>query len=526
MRPTDPLTPLRFSFLALHRQLEALGRWALEQTDPCPALRGEQAQLDAQQVALWDLLIPQLKQADQPMPLLGLVMLQLGLRQAGRQLRQLGLMLSGDKVIKPLRKRLPQVFVPLQRLLAALETGLTRQLTARELTDALGRLQPAVDQLRALLDKRLRAGQNTPLLLRHYRLLWQLERLEGPLTQAIEGLMSWQLGSPQRIEAARLLGELAEQLDTPLKLTPIPHTRSGALIHQLEGVEAILKQGDTHKLTGEHRNLRHWQARWPQLVPQVLGFENHGDQAALMLSAAQGHTLAHWLLQPDPAPFHQALGTLTRVLAELWRAPDEEAAPPPHHMAQLKQRLKAVWQVHPAFRQPPQRIADMAWPDLPQLIRRAARLEKHLPPVRAVPLHGDLNLDNILYDAETDRITFVDLNRAGQGDYSQDLSTLMVSLYRTPNYQPEIRRRIESSMVALHRFARQQGRALADTTPDARLAFGLARGLITSTRFIFEPWHARTLYQRGVLILHQLTRLTPQHLSNYRLSKELFHVEP
>ncbi len=526
MRPTDPLSPIHFSFLALHRQLEALGRWALHQDDPLEALHRARMELDAQQVALWDLLLPQLKATDAPMPLLGLVMLQLGLRQAGRQLHQLGLMLTADRVIKPVRKRLPRILTPLQRLLAALESGLTRQLVAHELTDALNRLHPPIDDLKALLDKRLKSGQNPLLVLRQQRLLWQLERLDGPLTQAIEGLMSWQLGSPQRIEAAQLLGALAERTEAPLKLTPIPHTRSGALVHQVQGRDAILKQGDARKLSGEHRNLKRWQARWPQLVPRVLHFDRHGNQAALMLAEAQGQTLAHWLLQPDGHTLQQALHTLLQELETLWRNPDQSAAPPPHHMAQLRQRLKAVWQVHPEFRTPPQRIAGCASPSLETLIRRAARLEKSLPAVRAVPIHGDLNLDNILFDPDSGRITLVDLNRAGSGDYSQDLSTLMVSFYRTPNHQSAVRRRIEQAMLSVLHFARRQGARLDDPAPDVRLALGLARGLITSTRFIYEPWHARVLFDRGRLLLTQLARLKPDKLRGWRLHRELFHAEP
>ncbi|HID01500.1 MAG TPA: hypothetical protein EYP05_09280, partial [Piscirickettsiaceae bacterium] len=357
MQPTDPLIPLRFSFLALHRQLEALGAWALHQDDPTGALNRNQAQLDAQQVALWDLLLPQLKAADNPMALLGLVMLQLGLRQTGRQLRQLGLMLTSEKIIKPVRKRLPQVFVPLQHLLTALEAGLERHLTGHELANALNQLAPPIAHLHAILDKRIKSGQNTRLLLQHMHLLWQLERLDEPLIQAIEGLMSWQLGSPQRIEAARLLGELAAQLQTPLKLTPIPHTRSGALVHHLQGAQAILKQGDARKLSGEHRNLKRWQARWPQLVPQVLAFENHGDQATLMLAQAQGQTLAHWLLQPNTRLFEAALKALLDELATLWQHGQNTPAAPPRHMAQLRQRIKAVWQVHPEFHTQTQQIA-------------------------------------------------------------------------------------------------------------------------------------------------------------------------
>ncbi|WP_294945898.1 phosphotransferase [Sulfurivirga sp.] len=520
MRPDHPHAPLHFSFLALHRQLEALGAWALHQSDPLDTLRSASAELDAQQVALWDLLAR--SQAGQDFTRNGLIILQAALRQAGRLLLQFGEMARERRVLKPLRKRLPQTFSPLQYLLRGLEEGLDHSQSATELESRLKPLRKAFKALHAVVDKRCRSGQNAPFLLAQYRLLWQLERIDAPLILAIEGLMTWQLGAPQRIEAASLLSQLEEGL----RLTAIPHTRSGALVHSIEREGAILKQGRSDKLAAEHRNLQRWQRRWPLLVPDVLHFETRKDQAALMLEAVSGETLEHWLIHPQDHAFEHGLQRLLHTLSELWQEERCKPVPPADFTGQLEARLKQVWRVHPEFRTTTLSLAGAELPGLDKLLKKARKVLQALPETCAVPLHGDLNLDNILYDPETDQITLVDLNRAGRGDYAQDLTTLMASAYRLPNYQRPVRQRIARALTAIHHFARQRGPKLNDTAVDARLALGFARGLITSTRFVYEPWHARRLFELGQLLLVQLSRLKPAQLSRYRLEESLFHELP
>lgn len=527
MKPTTPLAPLHFSFAALHRQLEALGRWCLHQDDPTRALQQARLDLDAQQVALWDLLSEALKDDARRMGALGLVQLQLGLRACGQQLAELAYLIEQGKLLKSLRKRLPSLFAPLQHLLRRLEEGLEQSLPADELDTALKALAPPLQSLHRLLDKRFKSGQNAPFLLRQYQWLWQLEALDGPLTIAIEGLMSWQLGSPQRLDAAVLLKPIHEQLGDTLHFEPIPHTRSGALVHEVSGPEQtlIVKQGAPDKLAKEHKRLQQWGKRWPERVPKVLAFDRNQAQAVMTLESAPGETLEHWLLAADETPFQAALDALLNTLDEMWQ-PGKGRADPPHFMAQLRRRLPDIYRVHPEFRASRQGIGELSIPTLEKLIARCARLEKKLPAPRAVPIHGDLNIDNVLYDPDSNTLTLIDLNRASQGDYLQDLAILMASFYRTPNYQRTIRRRIVTAMTRVHRFAHTVGPRLEDTAIDARLALGLARGLISSTRFIYEPWHAQRLFELGRVLLASVARCKAKTLSQYTLDEALFHEHP
>ena len=527
MKPTTPLAPLHFSFAALHRQLEALGRWCLHQDDPRRALQQAHLDLDAQQVALWDLLADELKNDSHRMAALGLVQLQLGLREAGRQLAELSRFIEHGKLLKSIRKRLPALFAPLQHLLRRLEEGLEQSLPPDELNDALQALYPPLQSLHRLLDKRFRSGQNAPFLLRQYQWLWQLETLDSALTTAIEGLMTWQLGSPHRLEAAVLLKPISDRIDGALRLEAIPHTRSGTLVHAVTGAQQsiIIKQGVPKKLAQEHKRLQQWARRWPERVPRVLSFEQNSAQAVMALESAPGETLEHWLLAEDDTPLRNGLTALLNTLDEMWQ-PGKKQAEPPRFMAQLRRRLPDIYRVHPDLRKPRQAIGEATVPTLEKLIARCARLEKKLPAPRAVPIHGDLNIDNVLYDPDSNTLTLIDLNRAREGDYIQDLAILMASFYRTPNYQRTIRQRIVTAMSRVHRFAHQVGPRLDDDAIDARLALGLARGLISSTRFIYEPWHARHLFELGMILLGSIARLKPRQLPHYILDEALFHEHP
>ncbi len=519
------LTPLRLSYLTLQHQLESLARWAVDQTSPLETLQKHQAQLDAYQVSLWSQLLEAIQKDQAPMAYLGLLEQQLGLRRCGHELIELGQLLTTHKVLKPVRKQIRATLSLLQQLFHRLNQGLEKQTSILDIEQELNQLAPPLHALKKLLEKRFKSGQNAPFMLHQYQILWQLQQLEGPIGIVIEGLMTWQLGSPQRLQAMSFLNTLTQQMPQPLHLRPIPYTHSGALIHAVEGADTIIKQGDHDKLRSERKNLKIWRKNWPQLVPEVIDFHRTGQEASLMMQKAAGETLEYWLMQPDPLPFQKGLEQLFDTLSSLWSTPDCAHKTHSSFMPQLIKRLPAILRAHPTFSRPAFNISGQTITELPKLIQQAAQLEKKLPSVCTVPIHGDLNLDNILYDPGTKRITFVDLNRAGKGDYIQELSTLMVSLFRIPNYHPVLRARIAQGMQATYTFAHRIGSNLQDTAIDAHLAFGLARGMLTSTRFIFEPWHARQLFERGDLLLQQLTRLKPKYLNTFTLEEQLFHAE-
>ena len=69
------------------------------------------------------------------------------------------------------------------------------------------------------------------------------------------------------------------------------------------------------------------------------------------------------------------------------------------------------------------------------------------------------------------------------------------------------------------RFADRNG----DETFELRLAFGLARSFVTSTRFILDTSLAKAMYLRGCYILERVLEQNRQQAADFKLPvKELF----
>ncbi len=138
-------------------------------------------------------------------------------------------------------------------------------------------------------------------------------------------------------------------------------------------------------------------------------------------------------------------------------------------------------------------------------------------------IHGDFNLDNIIFDPDSKRINFIDLHRSCDSDYVQDVSVFMVSNYRVPILDVNTRRRINRVVVAFHQFATRYAERNGDETFQIRLAFGLARSFITSTRFILDQSLADSMCQRGCYILERLLERNRKNAVGFSLPiKELF----
>ena len=66
------------------------------------------------------------------------------------------------------------------------------------------------------------------------------------------------------------------------------------------------------------------------------------------------------------------------------------------------------------------------------------------------------------------------------------------------------RRRIRYAATNLYQFAADFARQQEDDTFELRLAFGLARSFITSTRFILDDSLAKRMYLRGYYLLERI----------------------
>ena len=122
----------------------------------------------------------------------------------------------------------------------------------------------------------------------------------------------------------------------------------------------------------------------------------------------------------------------------------------------------------------------------------------------SVFIHGDFNINNIVYNHEEQRINYIDLHRSADSDYIQDVSVFLVSNFRLPLFGQEARERIEHVIADFLKFARAFGARHGDATFEARLGLGLARSLITSTRFELNKRFARDMFQRGTYLLGKI----------------------
>jgi hypothetical protein len=92
------------------------------------------------------------------------------------------------------------------------------------------------------------------------------------------------------------------------------------------------------------------------------------------------------------------------------------------------------------------------------------------------------------------------------------------------NFDPDVRKQISLSMERIYDFGADYARQIGDTDFHLRLALGLARSFLTSTRFVLDQTHAKSMQFRGRFLLENIVQLAhnPQGLSDYRIPKELF----
>ena len=170
-----------------------------------------------------------------------------------------------------------------------------------------------------------------------------------------------------------------------------------------------------------------------------------------------------------------------------------------------------------------QNICGLKVPSFDQLVRLAAEREAKITAPFSVYIHGDFNLDNILYDPVERRINFIDLHRSRYMDYVQDVSVFMVSNYRLQVLDPPLRRRILELTVDFYRFATAFAQQSGDQTFELRLALGLARSFVTSTRFILDKSLARAMFLRSRYLIERVLATKPAEVKAFRVPvREIF----
>jgi len=422
------------------------------------------------------------------------------------------------------------------RELDRIEAAIRKNDTALALK--IGRVKPRLDKASKKLIKKLTAN----LKHKKYRkdlvawlfLVHAIEQMGDAVLNISEVIISVTLGQPMSTDRYHSLRASMADLDSTrnqseLVATPIAETRSGSNISGIStagkdaGYVAIYKDGKKRKLREERRGLASWQEIYPGLAPKILSYHKRGQSASLLIEHLAGQTLEQILLHESPAFLDQTLKQLHRTLGKVWCetfTPKRVAA---GYMHQLSKRLEEVYTIHPEFRRNASRICGQSIPAFGTLLKRAHRLEAGLSAPFSVYIHGDFNVDNIIYDPLEKKINFIDLHRSRYMDYVQDVSVFMVSNYRLQVFDTLLRRRILMLTQDFYRFAARHARKSTDSTFELRLALGLARSFATSTRFILDKSLARAMFLRSRYLLEQVLAADLTDPASFRVPvREIF----
>jgi len=364
-----------------------------------------------------------------------------------------------------------------------------------------------------------------------------VEQMGDALLDISEFIISANLGQPVNFERYHSLQASVEQLSSEehisdMQIEAIAETRSGNAISGLSRANskadeyiAIFKDGEKRKLKEERQGVKNWHDIYPGLAPRILSYKKRGQSAALLIEHLPGLTFEQILLNETPELLRETLHHLTRTLKSIWHETQTDKQVSANFMQQMEKRLSDVYKIHPEFQESHSVICGQEIASFDSLVKQAHDYEAGLQAPFSVYIHGDFNVDNIIYDPIEQRINFIDLHRSRYMDYVQDISVFMVSNYRLQILDLPTRRRIMKLAKDFYRIARRYANKVGDKTFELRLALGLARSFATSTRFILDKSLARNMFLRARYLIELVLASDPKKAASFKIPvKEIFVV--
>ncbi|WP_425049251.1 aminoglycoside phosphotransferase family protein [Psychromarinibacter sp. S121] len=349
----------------------------------------------------------------------------------------------------------------------------------------------------------------------------------GEALQAIsEAILSINIGQSVQFERYFTLRSVLAGVsrDEDISLQPLAETRSGSAISSVslrdakgKTVSAVFKDGDRRKVKEERVGVKSWNSVYPGLAPEILYYEKSGESAALLIEHLEGETFEDIVLGGSDDALAEAQAALHKTVRDIWRQTRTDEPAEMKAMDQLGKRMKDVYRLHKRFDRGAESINGVTVASLDDLIAAAAAREAKLKAPFSVYIHGDFNLDNVIYDAVAKKIRFIDLHRSRYMDYVQDVSVFMVSNYRLQVLDAGTRARIAGVAADMHAMAAKFSRREKDPTFEYRLALGLARSFASSTRFVVDQSHARRMILRARYILESALAVPAGKEARFRL---------
>lgn len=363
--------------------------------------------------------------------------------------------------------------------------------------------------------KDLRTGESPENCITSHNIFRYLERMGDTILNIGEAIIFAAVGEKFKIHQYEALKSTLAETGRALPITDgefqsIWGTRSGCRIGKVAPRKAgkrssgvLFKEGNAQKLSNERANIDRWETVMPGLPPKVQAFHEDGDSASMLMEYLGGCTYQEVVLTGAPDIAANASFVLEQTVRQLWQETLRQGPVECGCICQLKKRLDDVFRMHPSFRTPDISLAGHAIASFDTLVEEAERLETCLEAPFTVFLHGDFNSNNIVYDHGEERIHYIDLHRSKDGDYVQDVSVFLISNFRLPVLDRSLRSRLDAVMSEFLAFARGFAQENGDLTFEARLALGLARSFITSSRFEFNHRFAKEMFLRGVYLMRK-----------------------
>lgn len=361
----------------------------------------------------------------------------------------------------------------------------------------------------------------------------EFHRMGEALQSISEALLSICIGQTMQFERYYSLQSTlsaTQRKGDDIRLQPLAETRSGSEISTVttrdengQSIDAVFKDGLRQKVKEERVGVKSWDSVYPGLAPKILSYEKRGENAALLIEHLDGDTFQDILLHGSQNRLDAAEQALHRTLRDVWRRTKNDGPVHLGAMAQLSKRIADVYRIHPKFDIGRSRIGNLDISCFETQIEQAAQREADLAASFSVYIHGDFNLDNVIYNPAERKIRFIDLHRSCYMDYVQDISVFMVSNYRLQVLDKQTRNRIRDVACNMHMLAAKFAKRNDDKTFEYRLALGLVRSFASSTRFVFDRDHAGEMFLRARYILNKVLSCPKGKEARFKLPiRELF----
>jgi phosphate uptake regulator len=380
----------------------------------------------------------------------------------------------------------------------------------------------------------LRIGRNVEDHITSLFIIRYLERIGDSLLNIGEALLFVIIGERIKIQQFQALQRNLNSSGLQGEVTDVDFqgiwgSRSGCRIARVEEKSAvqardsIFKEGNLRKIRQEKINLECWNEIFPGLAPRVFSYQEEGENASLLTEFLPGCTLDEAIFNPDEEILKNSLFIFEQTVQHVWEQTMNRYELPTSMMRQIGDRMSSILQVHPDLMRPTMAMNFLEIPSANELIKDCMEIEARYPAPFSVFIHGDFNINNVIYNHQDQRVYFIDLHRSRHADYVQDISVFLVSNYRLPAFDDVSRKRIGHTIRSFYAFARSFARAHEDASFDIRLAIGVARSLYTSTRFELNRSFAHDMYNRSLFLMERLTEMNAEEPQGFSFPLEILN---